>query len=78
MCVDVSYFSISSANAHRVLGKHKKHIDQLEFIEGGEGLYFSLSWGDWDEGMIVKIEAGLTFPRHSHTHDYHGMTTQGN
>lgn len=60
-----------------------KHIDKLEWIKGGEGLYFALSWGDWtqedaDYGMIVKIEAGVELPRHRHTHDYHGMTIQGN
>ena len=54
----LAVFLISYANAHRVGGKHTKHIDQLDFIEGGEALYFALPWGEWDEkdgdyGMII-------------------------
>lgn len=74
---------INTAAAHSTAPSvDTKHIDQLEWIKGADGLYFALSWGDWtkpgDYGMIVKIEAGVVLPRHSHTHDYHGMTIQGN
>ena len=57
------------------------YADDLEWIKGGEGLHFALAWGDWNNGeeygMVVKIDAGVTLPRHSHTADYHGMTIQG-
>ena len=58
-----------------------RSIDDLVWVEGGPGLHFALAWGDWtkdDYGMIVKIEAGIAAPRHSHTSDYHGVTIQGN
>ena len=74
---------INTASAHSTEPSiDTKHIDQLEWVKGADGLYFALSWGDWtkpgDYGMIVKIEAGVVLPRHSHTYDYHGMTIQGN
>lgn len=74
---------VNTATAeNKLTNKLTKPIDQLEWIKGAEGLYFALAWGDWtkedtDYGMIVKIEAGVELPRHSHTHDYHGMTIQG-
>lgn len=74
-------FLITTASAG-TQKQESKLIDELEWIKGGEGLYFALSWGDWtkegDYGMLVKIEAGVELPRHRHTHDYRGMTIQGN
>ena len=74
---------INTSTAHSTeQSKLTKNVDSLEWVKGAEGLYFALSWGDWtkkgDYGMIVKIEAGVELPRHSHTYDYHGMTIQGN
>ena len=63
-------------------GQHtSKSVDDLEWVQGGPGLYFALAWGDWtkDEyGMLVKIKAGHAAPKHSHTSDYHGVTIKGN
>lgn len=58
-----------------------RHIDAVEWLEGTEGVSFGLLWGDWNTGpfgMIVKTEAGHTIPTHAHSHDYDGVTIQGN
>ena len=58
-----------------------RHIDEIEWLEGAEGVSFGLLWGDWNTGpfgMIVKTEAGYTIPTHAHSHDYDGVTIQGN
>jgi len=68
----------SSALAHDNMSQS---VDGLDWVQGGPGLSFALVWGDWNQneyGMIVKIEAGVTLPRHSHTFDYHGLNVQGN
>ena len=58
-----------------------RHVDDIEWIKGTEGVYFGVLWGDWEKGpfgMIVKIEAGHSIPTHAHTDDYDGITIQGN
>lgn len=58
-----------------------RSITDLTWEQGAPGLQFALLWGDRTEddyAMIVRIEAGHSAPRHSHTADYHGVTIQGN
>ena len=57
-----------------------RHVDDIEWIKGAEGVYFGLLWGDWEQGpfgMIVKTEAGHTIATHAHSDDYDGVTIQG-
>lgn len=66
----------TAADTHNIL-----KLDDLKFEQGGPGISFALVWGDWnkgDYGMVVRIKAGHAAPLHSHTHDYHGVTIQGN
>lgn len=66
---------------HAAAEQHSsRSLDNLSWESGGPGLDFALVWGDWTQGgygMIVRIRAGHAAPRHSHTHDYHGVTIQG-
>ena len=58
-----------------------RQIDDIEWINESEGIYFGLLWGDWEKGpfgMIVKLEAGHSIPTHAHSADYDGITIQGN
>ncbi len=73
--------SLLLASAAAAQENMSRSVDDLDWVQGGPGLAFALVWGDWtkdDYGMIVKIDAGVTAPRHAHTFDYHGLSIQGN
>lgn len=79
--LSMAAIGLTSANTAFAGQQTSPSIENLDWKNGGPGLDFALLWGDWtkDEyAMVVRIKAGHAAPDHSHTHDYHGVTIQGN
>jgi anti-sigma factor ChrR (cupin superfamily) len=58
-----------------------RSIDDFEWREIMPGFSISSVWEEdpnGDNALMVKISAGTTLPRHSHTGGYHGILVQGN
>ena len=58
-----------------------RSIDDFKWHELMPGLSISRIWEKdpkGDNALMVKISAGTTLPRHSHTGAYHGILVQGN
>ncbi len=79
--LSMAAIGLASASTAFAGNQASPSIENLDWENGGPGLDFALLWGDWTQdeyGMIVRIKAGHAAPDHSHTHDYHGVTIQGN
>ncbi|MCR9158502.1 MAG: cupin domain-containing protein [Rhodobacteraceae bacterium] len=65
-------------------GDHGEHHVALENVEWFDapipGVQLAHLWGDDETGArwFFKMEPGVAIPMHVHTHDYWGMTIQGN
>ncbi len=58
-----------------------RSIDDFKWVEIMPNLSISVIWEEdpkGDNALMVKIPAGATLPRHSHTGSYHGILVQGN
>jgi quercetin dioxygenase-like cupin family protein len=45
-----------------------------------DGPQLAILWGDMNKapvGFLLKVKAGITFPKHSHTHSYDAVVIQG-
>ena len=45
-----------------------------------EGPQYAIVWGEFDKapvGFLLKVKAGVTFPKHTHTHSYDAVVVQG-
>lgn len=64
--------------------KHGKHHVALKDVEWFDapipGVQLAHLWGEDKTGArwFFKMEPGVALPMHTHTHDYWGMTIQGN
>ena len=62
-------------------GEHHVAFENVEWFDGpAPGVQLAHLWGDDETGAryFFKLEPGVAVPMHVHTHDYWGMTIQGN
>lgn len=56
-------------------------LDSVEWVDAPiPGVQLALAWGDDATGAawLIKMDPGVTLPMHTHTHDYWGLSIQGN
>lgn len=60
---------------------HIVNVDDVAWTEISPGAEQAVFWGSEEEGNAIwafRMQPGVEFPLHAHTHDYHGIALQGN
>lgn len=59
---------------------HLTNFDNVAWKTVGEGVEEAILWGSEEENNAIwafRMQPGVEFPLHAHTHDYHGLAVQG-
>jgi len=64
-------------------GHAEQHValENVEWVDAPiPGVQLALAWGDDATGArwLIKMDPGVALPMHTHTHDYWGLSIQGN
>ncbi|MGB3277696.1 MAG: hypothetical protein WBA92_00750 [Pseudorhodobacter sp.] len=61
--------------------EHFTNYDNLAWEQVAEGAEAAILWGSEEDNDAVwafRMQPGVAFPLHAHTHDYNGLAIQGN
>lgn len=69
----------TTAGAEDKLG-HLVNFDDVAWKAVGDGVEEAILWGSEESNNAIwafRMQPGVEFPLHMHTHDYHGLAVQG-
>lgn len=79
LSLSVAALSATVADAEESSG-HLINFDDVAWKAVGEGVEEAILWGSEEENNAIwafRMQPGVEFPLHAHTHDYHGLAVQG-
>jgi len=79
LTLNAAALTANTARADESTG-HMTNFDNVEWKTVGEGVEEAILWGDEKENNAVwafRMQPGVEFSVHAHTHDYHGIAIQG-
>lgn len=61
-------------------GEHHVALADVEWMDALPGVQLAQAWGDDATGArwLIRMEPGAALPMHTHSHDYWGLSIQGN
>lgn len=74
----ISTFAMADEHSH---ADSHVALDAVEWVDAPiPGVQLALAWGDDATGArwLIKMDPGVALPMHTHTHDYWGLSIQGN